>query len=375
MKPATLFPEKRVTQLRDRRISLGISQLEAARRVGIARQSLASIEQGRAVPSVALALRLARLLGTTVEELFGQPMETDPVPADWASFRDPLPEEPVALGWMGDHWVAHPLEPSEVVASPGLVCGWVKEKGKTGLLVQLSEGSGSLQKGIVVAGCAPVLGFLIQRLNGLFPWQRSLWLERSSFFALQALARGWIHAAGMHLWDDSRREFNLPFVEEMLGSQRFLAVELVRWKAGLAVAPGNPLGISRVADIARKKVRVVPREPGSGAQRLLEREAAREGIEMASLAWAPLAKNHREVGERVLLGVADCGITIEPVARVLGLGFLPLQEERFDLVFLARWAEEEASRRLLGLLRQVALQAELEKLFGYQASHAGEKVA
>jgi putative molybdopterin biosynthesis protein len=361
--------------VRERRIELGLSQLHVARRLGIARQSLAAIEKGRAIPSVLLALRLAQILGSTVEELFGESPGESKSSFLWAGAKSPQALDPVALAWVQNRWVAHPLETAEAIAFPGLVCGWVSDAAGDRLRIRVSEGIESLEKGILIAGCAPALGWIVQRLNQLLPWQRSLWLDRPSLFSLEALAKGWIHVAGIHLLDEHSGEFNLPFVRRLLSSRPFVAVELLRWKAGLALAPGNPLGIQTLADAARSKARIVPREEGSGARMVLERQARKEGLELEAFRWGPLAKGHLEVAKEILRGTSDCGITIEPIARRMGLDFLPLCEERFDLVFSAELTEWEVIGFLLRLLKATSFRRELKQWFGYESSRAGEPLA
>jgi putative transcriptional regulator len=57
-------------EIRDRRAGRGLSQAELATAMGVSRQTINSLEVGRYVPSLGLAIGLARYFESTVEEIF-----------------------------------------------------------------------------------------------------------------------------------------------------------------------------------------------------------------------------------------------------------------------------------------------------------------
>jgi molybdate-binding protein len=193
--------------------------------------------------------------------------------------------------------------------------------------------------------------------------------------ALKELGRRTVHLAGVHLRDPSG-EFNLPFLRKHLGRRRTTVVTLAFWQMGLAVAAGNPRSIRSVADLARRGVRIVNREKGSGARQLLDRKLAESGIPSQAIGgYDSLLRLHTEVARRVLEGVADAGIVPLAVARILGLEFIPLETERYDLVVPRDFANEHPGvKRLLEALSTSVVRRELDALGGYDTTHTGEIV-
>jgi len=198
--------------------------------------------------------------------------------------------------------------------------------------VTLLEDEAVARATLLCAGCAPALGLLAARASASKAGDRVVWLDRSSCDALDLLGRRQIHVAGAHLYDEQRDDFNVPFLGRRIPERGTVLFNLARWEAGLVVSPGNPRHIRGVADLARSDVRFVRRQPGSAAQDLVERLLRKEGLPTAIAVNAPfVAARHEEVARLVALGVADAGLAIAAVARPLGLEFVPLAEERFDL--------------------------------------------
>src|SRR6185295_16856791 len=105
------------------------------------------------------------------------------------------------------------------------------------------------------------------------------------------------------------------------------------WEAGFLVRKGNPKRIRGARDLARRGVRLVNREAGAGARLLLDQRLKAAGVPLRSLSgYGDVVGSHLEVGRRVAEGGADAGVGVGAIARLLGLGFVPLQTERYDLV-------------------------------------------
>jgi putative molybdopterin biosynthesis protein len=376
-----------------RRGAAGLRQQDLAARVGISRQSLSMVEGGRSVPSAALALRLARALGCKVEDLFWADDVPTPVDAELAGDdRDPAAARVrhiaaggrrggarVTLASIDGRWVAHRLDPGSAAGFLTAADGILEGRGRSsagGKRVVLLGDEASARSTLLCAGCAPAFGILAARASRGAAGDRVLWLERSSTAALDLLAKGQVHVAGAHLYDEEAREFNVPFIERRLPDRSMLVFNLARWEAGLVVAAGNPRRIRGVRDLSRPGISFVRRQDGAAAQELVERLLRREGLKPAAVARHGLvAGGHAEVARLVALGAADAGIALATVARAHGLDFVPLAEERFDLIVGKEQASDPRIVRLLETLGSRTFRREMESLGGHVARDAGKLIA
>jgi molybdate-binding protein len=141
------------------------------------------------------------------------------------------------------------------------------------------------------------------------------------------------------------------------------------------LARGNPKHITDVPGLAQKGLRLVTRQVGSGAQILLERELKRTGAPLAlARGTAPTASGHLEVAEAVAMGFVDAGIASHDAALVFGLTFVPLAEERFDLVIPRDELDDARIARWFDAMTAAPFRREISAL-GYDVSRAGERVA
>lgn len=342
------------TTLPARRRAAGFSLTALAERAGISRQALTAIEAGRSVPSTAVALQLARVLGCRVEDLFTLPGTT------LAGVRAPAGSR-VILGRVNERWVAHPLDPRGTEPADGLV-------GATGE-VEALDSLASLEQTVLVAGCAPVLGalagHLCQHRDG-----GARWLLRTSGASLRDLAADRVHLAGLHLAAADDPATHDRLVRQQLPGVAVDIVGLVGWREGLALAPGNPRGLSSVQDLDDPALRVGIRPPGAGAARVLAMALAPLGIATSSLR-GPAVSSHLDAALAVLHGAADAAVVVEPVAQAFGLPFLPLSEERFELVLRSRDRDHAGVQRLLERLADARFAREVRSMGAYDTAAMG----
>jgi molybdate-binding protein len=229
---------------------------------------------------------------------------------------------------------------------------------------------------VVVLGCDPALALLGAHLTRRYAMLRLVWVPRSSLTALRMLGRGEAHAAGTHLWDPESGESNMPYVRRELAGHRLVVVTLSQWQQGLIVARGNPKGIAGSADLARPEVTLVNRDMGSGSRMLLDMWLREAGIAPHWVSgYGREVLSHLAVAEAVASGGADVGPGILAVAQALGLDFIPLQEERYDLVIPMEFVPTTPIQALLDVVTSLRFRAELEALGGYDGSRAGTVVA
>ncbi len=334
------------------RVRAGLTSAELATRVGISRQALSAIESGRATPSTAIALRLAHQLGCPVENLFTLGVErlSDVTRPDLVGAR-------VRLGRISGRWVAHPLAPGSALSADALV----DQQGR----IELLEDRQSVASRVLVAGCAPVLGVLAGHLARTE--SAVTWLQAPSHRALDWLAQGRVHIAGMHLADRDHPEVHDRLARETLsGSLRI--IRLVSWREGLVTAAGNPLSIGSIDDLARPGLRVALRPPGSGAAKVLDRALAQLGGPTLQGFEAP---THLDAAQAVRFGAADVAVLVEPVASSLGLPFIPLSEERFELVVRAEHLDLPGVSRFLNELASARFAREVAEMGAYDLAGVG----
>lgn len=153
-------------------------------------------------------------------------------------------------------------------------------------------------------------------------------------------------------------------------------VGFARRSQGLMVAPGNPLRLRDMDDVALLRARFVNRARGTGTRLLLEELLTQRGLDNKAIeGFERVESSHAAVAHAVASGDADVGLGTEYAARSQGLGFVPLTEERYLLVCLKSALEQPAVQRLLALLRSASWQSHLNHLPGYAADHSGEVAA
>lgn len=354
-----------VSDLRRRRADAGLSQGDLSTRVGVSRQALVAIEAGRQVPSTTLALLLARALRCEVEDLFRLPQ--GPRLEATIAVEAPQIGARLAVGRVDGRWVAHPVGADPRTAD-GVLVEW-NPASQTGLIEPL-EDTAALEENTLVAGCAPLLGVLTDRLGRTHREARATWIPVDSARALALLERRLVHAAGIHFADADDPQGHVEAAQRTLPGERSLIVNLAVWRQGLVVAGDNPRNIAAAEDLARPDVRYVVRNPGAQAQRLLERILHGVG-RAAPCLRAPVAADHREVAALVRWGVADVGVAIEAVAMTERLRFIPASQERFDLLIPHCRVDAGPVRRFVDLIDRPTFRAEASRLPGYDLSTAG----
>jgi molybdate-binding protein/DNA-binding XRE family transcriptional regulator len=374
------------SRVRNARTALGMSQAALAAATRLSRQSIGAIEAGRATPAVDVALRIAAMLDSSVEELFGAPRSEAPLVTESTSSS---PTERVALAQIAGRWLSYGLDGEATwTAADGLLSQADDVRGgsepRPGRKTRAPRGSvpvdpvrplEEVHHNLVLMGCAVGLGLLADRLNSRPGAGRFLWLSRSSTDALSALARHQTHLAGVHLTDEKTSEPNVADVRRHLGREAVALITFARWEAGLVTARGNPKQIRSGADLGRRGLRCVVREAGSGARRVLDRELSRAGLPRELATQAQLqARGHLQVALAVSMGAADVGVATRDAALAFGLHFVPLAEERYDLVLPRPSLEDPRVQRLFDTLSASVFQRELACL-GYDVKSSGERVA
>jgi len=200
-------------------------------------------------------------------------------------------------------------------------------------------------------------------------------LSGGSLDGLDALRDRRAVAAALHIVDPDSGEFNMPALEAALPGQDIVAFGWA-WRAqGLLVARGNPKKLRTLGDLRRRKVRTALRQPSAGSHILFMHLLAEAGIRLTELdaKMAP-AFNETEIAAAVREGRADAGFGVAASAGQLGIDFVPLFRERFDIAVRRRDYFEPPLQRLLAFARSPALAKHAEHLGGYDLSCLGQVV-
>jgi len=197
-----------------------------------------------------------------------------------------------------------------------------------------------------------------------------------SLGGLIALRRGEAHFAGSHLLDPESGEYNLRYIREYLPETPVAIIGLVGREQGLMVAPGNPLKLTRLEDLATTGASFVNRQRGAGTRVLLDFHLGRAGIEPAAIrGYETEEYTHLAVAAAVASGRAACGLGIRAAAEALGLGFVPLFDERYDLVIPRVHYDSPFLRPLLDLLGDPRFRDAVAALPGYSLEPMGRVIA
>jgi putative molybdopterin biosynthesis protein len=362
-------------RLRKTRIACSMTQSELARRAGISRQALGAIESGIYLPSVTVALSLARELGEDVETLFGsdsapncRSVAAHLSPAD--SARSVGAPSTVILARVAGKVVATPQVSSRLALAP--VSGLLERTSHKRAAVATFRSDGEIDSALLLAGCDPSVTLLADWLARRRSSVCAFAMSCSSGKALSALLENQAHAAGAHLKDARSGEYNLAQFKHALGHRHAIVVNFARWELGLAVAAGNRLGIHATADLARPQLRIVNRERGAGARAALDESLVQLGIQADQLeGYKYEVSGHLEVAAAIAEGRADAGVTIRVAANAYNLDFVPMREERYDLAILERDLDSAPIKAMLDALNSRRFAREVSQLCAYDTDQMG----
>lgn len=197
-------------------------------------------------------------------------------------------------------------------------------------------------------------------------------LPGGSLDGLARLARREAMVCALHVPDEASGEYNVPLVKSALGGRGVVVIEWARRQQGLIVAQGNPHRITKVGDLTGKGITFVPRQEGAGSQILFVQLLAAAGIGSGDVTFTPdPARSETDVGIAVREGRAQVGLAVAEVARQFELDFVPLSDERFDLVMARRDYFEEPIQTLLNFARSTPFRRHVRGLDGYDVSGLG----
>ncbi len=252
-------------------------------------------------------------------------------------------------------------------ASEGLAAG---TKVDVELLVPRAEIEGSL----LLSGSSDLaLTVLDDFLGKAHPGASLSVSPLGSLAGLAALARGEAHLAGSHLLDPATGTYNQVDVSRVMPGHQVALVTMAYRQQGLCLRPDEERQPEDLADVLSMGMSWVNRQPGSGTRVLTDHLLRSRGISFNGVqGWEHEEFTHVAVAEAVRSGVADCGMLILAAARALGLRFVPLVEEKYDLVIPRRMLDDPRILELLRVLKSAEFKRGMESLGGYDARDTGK---
>ena len=198
---------------------------------------------------------------------------------------------------------------------------------------------------------------------------------------LVALRRGEAHMAGSHLLDPSDGTFNISYIRQYMPGIPVKVVAMVGREQGLMVKKGNPKGIKSLEDIANSErgenrgIQFVNRQRGAGTRVLLDYHLKLMKIMPDSIVgYGQEEYTHLGIATAVASGRADCGLGIAAAAQALDLDFIPMFQERYDLVIPKQFADDELLAPLFDVLADSRFRGLVSKLKGYDVSVMGNVI-
>jgi putative molybdopterin biosynthesis protein len=289
----------------------------------------------------------------------------------------------VAVGKVGERVLAAPLARgagviTSLVRADGLA---LLPRGSQGLPagaeveVQLYRSFQELERTIFAIGSHDITLDIITQYLAVKD-RRLASANVGSLGGLLALRRGEAHLAGSHLLDPQSGEYNLSYINQYLPDIPVKVITLVGRQQGLIIQPGNPKDIHSLEHLARENIRFINRQRGAGTRVLLDYHLNLLSIDGESIhGYNQEEYTHLAVAAAISSGQADCGLGIAAAAQALNLDFLPLFEERYDLIIPDDHYQNPLLAPLLELLHDESFKQTVASLPGYDVSDMGRLVA
>ncbi len=194
-----------------------------------------------------------------------------------------------------------------------------------------------------------------------------------SMGGLKALKQNLCHIAASHLVADND-EYNFPFLKDEM-NQMPAAVNFCLREQGIIIQKGNPKNIRSVNDLGKSDIRIINRQMGTGTRQLFDKELKKSGVRGETIdGYENTLPRHMDIGLQILTKRADAGPGIRPVASILGLDFIPICWERFDLLINKDRFFDKGIQLFLSLLKGKVIQATAKEFGGYDLSYTGKMI-
>ena len=254
-----------------------------------------------------------------------------------------------------------------------LIDEWIETHAKQGL-EKVREKSARMGGALLACGSNdPILDMLHTYLKKTYPELLILSASTGSTEGLKALNSGYTDLAWSHLLDPKSGQYNIPFLPTYVPDVKAVVVNLFHRELGLIMAPKNPFNIKGFEDLRKKGVRLVNRQKGSGTRVLLDHHLKEMKIPASKIeGYEKEVYTHFEVGLSILSKEADVGIATVAVGKLLGLPFIPVAKERFDMILEQNTFFHKAIQAFIEVLNSKEFRHRVEPIGAYDFRDSGK---
>lgn len=254
-----------------------------------------------------------------------------------------------------------------------LIDEWIETNARSGM-AEARRKSKRIEGALLAAGSNdPLLDILKTYIRKTYPEFYIFSCNTGSTDGLKALNQGYTDIAWSHLLDPKSGQYNIPFLSTYLPNLNTVVVNLFNRDLGFLVAPGNPLRIRGFKDLAKNKVRFINRQKGSGTRVLLDHHLKMLKISSPGIkGYENEVYTHFEVGLSILAKEADVGLATGSVSKLLGLSFIPLTHESFDMLLDQSTFFERGVQAFIEILNSREFRNRVENLGSYDFKNSGK---
>ncbi|MGZ3493264.1 MAG: substrate-binding domain-containing protein [Thermodesulfobacteriota bacterium] len=254
-----------------------------------------------------------------------------------------------------------------------LIDDWIDSSAKGGL-EQARRKSRKIEGAFLASGSNdPILDMLHTYMKKSYPEFYIFSANTGSTDGLKALNMGYTDMAWSHLFDPKTNEYNIPFLSTYLPQRKPVVVNLFLRELGFVVAAKNPFNIRGIEDLTQKGVRLINRQKGSGTRILLDHHLKRLRIAPSKISgYEKEVYTHFEVGLSILSKEADVGIATIGVSKLLGLPFIPITQESFDMILDQSTFFEKGIQAFIETLNSHEFRNRVERLGSYDFKNSGK---
>jgi putative molybdopterin biosynthesis protein len=188
-----------------------------------------------------------------------------------------------------------------------------------------------------------------------------------SMAGIMAIRKGEAHVAGIHLLDPSTKQYNISYVKKILAGQDVILYPFLKRKQGWILPKGNPASIETASDLVLKKANFVNRQKGAGTRILFDLLLEEAGLSAEEInGYEREMFSHLAVAAEVKGDAHAAGLGIYPAAKAMGLEFVPVADEEYDLLMTKNFYESESGRQLVEIIQSASFKQQVEKVGGYE---------